>query len=175
MLGVILGDGSLSKGRCGNGTGYGLRLEVKSEAFARKFASHVEAVVGRKPWFTTYTKTVKANPKIRMPEVTITCHITGIWSREWYDILAVFEKQRQFSGILEFGEEFKRGFLQGMIDSEGYVNPKYVDVANKDIQLLETVKLVAESLGHRAYVTGPYPYSRGVAHLRLDPIFQKTA
>ena len=63
-----------------------------------------------------------------------------------------------------------------MLDSEGYVSPSgYIDIANKDMNLLWLVRDVLASLGYRSSIYGPYSYSRGVAHLRTTNDFQKTA
>jgi len=68
--------------------------------------------------------------------------------------------------MLDFPLEVMRGFLHGMIDSEGYLNPKVpkrIDIANKDIDLLNTLVIMLERLGYTANVyTSP---SQSVSHL----------
>ena len=176
VLGVMLGDGTMVKGQCGTGTGYGLKLAVTSKAFAMKFQEHLSNLIGRKPWYFVQEFDSKGSPEIQMPAQHCVRHVVGVWSREWYDILFPFKKDRIFDGILGKSEEFRRGFFQGMLDSEGYVSPSgYIDIANKDMNLLWLVRDVLASLGYRSSIYGPYSYSRGVAHLRTTNDFQKTA
>jgi len=109
-----------------------------------------------------------------MPETHVKEWITEINSREMYDNLAPYKIERKLDGILLRSEEFRRGFFQGVLDAEGYQNPKYLDIAGADLELLLVVKQVLESLGQAAKIYGPYPYARGVAHLRTRPTFTKT-
>ena len=50
----------------------------------------------------------------------------------------------------------------------------YLDIANKDMALLNATVAVMATIGVSAKVYGPYPYSRGVAHLRAKPLWTKT-
>ena len=54
-------------------------------------------------------------------------------------------------------------------------NPKYTDIANKDMALLELTVRMLGDIGHKAKIYGPYPYSRGVAHIRVRYPMEKTA
>ncbi len=123
-------------------------------------------------WFRESTK--KVNPAIGMPETRIGEWIVGIWSREMYDHLAPFKIERKLDSILLQSEQFRRGFFQGILDAAGYQNAKYLDITSKDFDLLYLVQQVLESLGQPAKIYGPYPYSRGVAHLRTAVTFTKT-
>jgi hypothetical protein len=42
------------------------------------------------------------------------------------------------------------------------------------LELLAAVKRILRSLGEKAAIYGPYPYGRGVAHLRTRAGFVKT-
>lgn len=175
LLGVILGDGCIATIKHSDGrTAFQIRLDVKSEAFADKFRDALAACTGQSPFKTTSERTMKANPAISMPETQIKTFVIGVTSREWYDILKPYKKDRKFDGILERSTDFLRGFFQGVLDSEGYVGKTYTDIANKDIDFLGLLKNVLAVLGYPASIQGPYPYSRGVAHLRTAPAFVKT-
>jgi predicted RNA-binding Zn-ribbon protein involved in translation (DUF1610 family) len=174
LLGVVLGDGCLFKGKGPTGYFYGIKLEVTSEAFALRFKDHLEVVIGKKAWMTTSERDIKANEKIGMPATHIKTFIVGVTSREWYDILRPSKKDRNFDGILDKGEDFLRGLFQGILDSEGYANEKYIDISNKDLQFLNLVRDVLLSLGFPATIYGPYADAKGVAHLRTLPLFTKT-
>jgi predicted RNA-binding Zn-ribbon protein involved in translation (DUF1610 family) len=182
VVGVMLGDGSFARSRHSvenkdgsRRTGYSLRLGVTSEAFARKFADHVGRLMGRAPWVWPYTRERKANPAIGMPPCATTEWIVVANSREWYERLRPVKHDHAYDRIVGLGPEFKAGFVAGMIDSEGYVNEKYTDVANKDRALLDLTVRMLGDLGHKAKVYGPYPYSRGVMHLRVNRPLEKTA
>ncbi len=175
VVGTILGDGFLYKRTQNGSVGYGLRLEVTSKVFADEFAKQLSVCCpDQTPW-RGYRKVFgKGCPKIKMPAGESERHIVLIGSREWYEKLTPLKHGRNFSLIRLKGSEFRQGFVQGMIDSEGYVNPAYTDVANKDIALLAVVRDFLESMGHKAKIYGPYPYARGVAHLRVGKPLHKT-
>ena len=176
VVGVVSGYGFLISdkkpdGRCG----YYVGLTVTDRAFAEKFRHHAAAAMNRRPWMKPYVTSRDGTPEIGMPPTTVTDWHVKAGSRQWHDMLVPYKKDRNFDGILDKSEEFRRGFLQGVLDSDGYVSPHgYCDISKQDIALLEAVKAVLESLGERAAIYGPYPYSRGVAHLRTTAKLQKT-
>jgi intein-encoded DNA endonuclease-like protein len=176
VVGAVLGDGSIIRDTKRDGTcGYYVVLAVRDVAFAERFRRHVSACMGRKPWIKSYVVRRKGNPDIGMPPTIATEWHVKVGSREWYDLLSPYKHGREFGGLPARSEEFRKGFLQGIFDSEGYIGPTgYRDIAGKDMDLLRVVKSVLESLGEKAAIYGPYPYSRGVAHLRTTTKLQKT-
>lgn len=178
LFGVVLGDGYLSKRyvKKMNSFSFGIKLAVTDIAFATRFAETLERYFENKPWRKAYTRTRKANPEIGMPETSVTEHVVSISSREWYDRIAPVKLGRDFSIIRSKNMEFRKGFLQGMLDSEGYISHqyRYTDIAGKDLALLESVAEIAREMGYKAKVYGPYPYARGVAHLRINDCLDKT-
>lgn len=182
VVGVMLGDGTFFRHTAAvrNKDGskrfaYGVRLCVRSERFARKFAGHFESLTGRRLWIYSYTRDYAANPAIGMKAGTGTEWVVQATCREWYERLRPVKHEHAYDRIADKGPEFKAGFVSGMIDSEGYVNPKYTDIANKDMALLELTARMLGDIGHGAKIYGPYPYSRGVAHLRVGYRLEKTA
>jgi hypothetical protein len=177
VTGAVVGDGGLQRITKGPkmGSQYEIVLRVTCRAFALKFRSHLEKCIGRKAWMTKYAGTRKANSKIGMPETAVTEHAVGITSRQWWDWLSAFKHRRNYESVLAKSDGFRLGFLQGLLDAEGYVFPgRYLDIANKDMHLLDVARQVVESFGLKAAVYGPYSYSRGVAHLRAAPFMTKT-
>ncbi len=168
----MLGDGHLVKNKYGKGVGYSLRLEVTSTAFADKFAACLAILTkGRKPWMKQYTYTKKANAKIGMPQVDCTTWIVVKGSREWYEKIYPVKQGKDYKLLAGKSEAFRHGFLDGIVDAEGYLHPTgSTDVANQDIGLLNVTADFARSLGFKCFITGPYPYSRGVAHLRITAV-----
>ena len=69
--------------------------------------------------------------------------------------------------LLQFPDDVLRGFVQGMIDSEGYITDKYTDIANKNRALLNALVQMFARLGRQAKVYDSP--SQNVAHLRLKP------
>jgi hypothetical protein len=175
VVGAVIGDGSLRRIETGKSQfGYYIYLGVTDSSFAERFRRHLQKCVRRTPWMVARKVTKKANPSLSIPGQTITEWRVGVGSRQWYDRIKPYKLDRRYDDLHERSEQFRRGFFQGILDAEGYVNPKYTDIANSDMELLAAVKKVLESLGERAAVYGPYPYSRGVAHLRTRAGFKKT-
>lgn len=178
IFGVVLGDGYLYKRfvKKMNSNAYGILLAVTDSAFADRFAGTLERCVTSKPHRRERISLKKANPKIGMPETIVIEQIVSLSSREWFDKISPVKHDRDFDVIRSKSLEFKKGFLQGMLDSEGYVNygNKYTDISGKDLNLLAVVREIAEACGYKAKVYGPYPYARGVAHLRINQCLEKT-
>ena len=181
VMGVIFGDGCISRElqqqshirsdgtrSPGMATIYLVRLQVTSQAFAERFGSQWEILTGRpaKIWSTTRTNFDKSTLKGRKEGYNVQlfnfrrCHV--LLGRYF----AHLKYERHPSKMLDFPLEVMRGFLHGMIDSEGYLNPKVpkrIDIANKDIDLLNTLVIMLERLGYTANVyTSP---SQSVSHL----------
>ena len=169
VLGVVMGDGHIGTiyQTKSNSRTFVIRLSVTSKAFADRFRDTLHRVTGHKPWQTVYASVKRGDPKLGFREKEVTEHIVGLTNRDWFDRLKTYKKDRNFSGLVERSEEFRRGFFQGMLDSEGYINPKSnrLSIVNKDMQLLEVTAWIAKSLGMNATINGPYDYSRGVARL----------
>ncbi len=171
IAGATLGDGFLfiNKHNEQGTAGYGLRLEVTSPVFANEYAKHLaECCPGHSIWRGFREVYSEGWPEIKMPAGHSYRHIVSINNREWYEKLTPLKHGRKFELLANMGIEFRRGFVQGMIDAEGYINPNYTDVAGKDKELLGVVKDFLGSMGHKARIYGPYPYARGVAHLRVS-------
>lgn len=170
VVGVILGDGSIAKQDRKDGFfNYAIILRVTSEKFADEFRQRLNSVTGKKPWSTTYTSTKKANPKIGMPETTVTEHFVGLTNRPWYEKLFPIKKEGKFRTLLKMSQDFKQGFILGMLDSDGYMASRvgYVDFSNKNKKLLLLIQKYLHEFGLSSTITGPYSYSRGVMHLRV--------
>ncbi len=176
IVGVVMGDGWLFDRKSGNSRAYGVRLDVTSKSFALEFKKQFEACRAGSVWVgertvvrdsLSFLPGMPANYKSRMYRVSV-------GSREWFEKLKPVKKDRNLDLIRDKGSEFRKGFVQGMIDSEGYVNDKYTDIAGKDAALLDLTREFFESMGHKAKVYGPYPYSRGVRHLRVRKPLHKT-
>lgn len=187
ILGVMLGDGSLVENYHNktSHTAYGLRLGATSENFVRKFGRALTVCTGKKPWVKLYRYAKKGSPNISMPNSISQDWTLIFWGREWYEKIYPFKRLKKYESIAAFSPEFKTGFLQGMLDSEGYVfegktnsttrsKQPYTDIANKDVRLLNVVAECARIQGLKAKVYGPYPYARGVAHLRIAARLEKT-
>ena len=174
VVGVMMGDGCFRPQKTKSSIGFVLRLDVKSEAFARKFREVAARCTGNEGWTGTYHRVNKANPKIKMPAVDGMYWLTVVGSREWYEKLQPIKKAKEWSRLDGFGDEFAKGFVDGMVDSEGYVNDTYTDIAGKDVGLLEVTRKYLKQLGYKAKIYEPYSYSRGVSHLRVTVPLHKT-
>ncbi len=172
----MLGDGSLirQKNKKGHQV-FRLRLGVKSEAFAQRFKGYVETCIGRKAWMKSYFISRKGNAKIKMPPTSGTEWIVIATSREWYQKIEPIKTMSNYVEIRTKGAEFQNGALSGLLDSEGYVNHQhhYTDIANKNMALLKLAAALAQGMGYRTGIYGPYSYSRGVAHLRINGCLNK--
>jgi len=183
VVGAVLGDGYLSAENVQNrvAKSYRVRLDVKSEPFARRFALALETCSDHKPWIGECDRSYKANPAIGMRAGTTHRYRVVFSDREWYEKLLPIKREKKYYLLADFGLEFTSGFVQGFLDAEGYVfndplgKKSYIDFANKDHALLENVEAALNRMGlHRTRIYGPY--QRGVYHLRLkDSTLQKTA
>lgn len=179
VVGVMLGDGYLAHQRVKRPSGsrsvaFSLRLDVRSEAFARKFLDMARACTGAKGWIGKRLMNTRVCPELGMKGGEKLYWRIIVISREWYEKLRPIERERQYDLLSEKSDQFAQGFVDGMIDSEGYINPNYTDISNKDVQLLDLTAEFLRQLGHSARVYGPYPYARGVAHLRVSRPLHKT-
>ena len=181
VMGVVFGDGSISKvtnripyTRSDGTTRYHdstirlIRLSVTSQAFAERFAKHLEVLIDSpvRIWTSTRTNFDKSTLKGRREEYSVQlftidkCHV--LLGR----YLAYLKHDSELYELLRFPVEVTRGFVHGMIDSEGYVNDNYTDIANKRVALLDVMVFMFEQLGYSATVyTSP---SQSVSHLRTS-------
>jgi hypothetical protein len=181
VTGVIFGDGSISREKTsqshirsdgtktpGRGFMYFVRLSVTSQVFAERFGSQWEVLTDRpaKIWTKVRTNFDKSTLKGRVEGYSVQlfnfrrCHV--LLGRYFSHL----KYENDPSYLLKFPLEVMRGFIHGMIDSEGYLNPKVprrIDIANKDIELLNTLVIMLEQFGYNANVyTSP---SQSVSHL----------
>lgn len=166
VFGAAMGDGYLQRG---HPHGFGIRLDVTDLAFADRFADHLRKASGRKVWRGTRIAVRAASP-LGFPEGQTLFYRVYLPSREWYGKLQPFKDGRKYEALFDLGPDFKAGFIQGILDAEGHVYPSgTVDLANKDRELLRLAAKFFADLGYEkaAHIYGPYPYSRGVAHLRI--------
>ncbi len=189
VIGVVFGDGSISRvTNCiphtrsdgttatHDSTIYLIRLSVTSQTFAENFAKHLETLIN---------KPVKVRSAIRtsFDKSTLKGRREG-YSVQLFNIekchvllgryLAHLKYESSPTELMRFPLEAIRGFIHGMIDSEGYLNPKKpgcIDIANKDIKLLDTLVEMFALLGFKATVY-TYP-SQNVSHLVTRMIYTK--
>ncbi len=180
VIGVVFGDGSVSKDVHGNlkradgtvrprpVTLYRVRLQVTEQVFAERFANQWTILTGKTPSIMTTTRTdfSKSTLKGRREEYRVNLFNIGPRHAIFGRYLAHLKYESDPSELLRFPLEAMRGFVYGMIDSEGYLNPKRperIDIANKDIKLLDTLVLMLNCLefGGKVY-TNP---SQTVSHL----------
>jgi len=180
VIGVIFGDGSISKDvvkhlkradgspRVRPVTLYRVRLQVTEEAFAERFVKQWSVLTGKTPniWQTTRTNFNKSTLKGRREEYSVQLFDVNFAHALFGRYLAHLKYGKHSSRALDFPIETTRGFVHGMIDSEGYLNakkPGRIDIANKDIGLLDTLVKMFASLGFKATIY-TYP-SQNVSHL----------
>lgn len=164
IIGAVTGDGYLWHARKHK---IGVRLDICDGAFADKFERCAIAATGKKPWRCYSLRKSPGTPSIKMPAREMWQHRLGICSRDWFYKAEPF-KTGDYSLVGGMGNEFRTGFVQGLIDAEGYENPNYIDVANKNMDLLNIIATLVYDLGLGSVrVYGPYSYARGVAHLRI--------
>ena len=156
VIGVLVGDGSLSKWKdyhYFDGKNkqvpkakatkivprfrHGFQLTVKDQDFAETFAQHLSRTTGKK--VTMYPIQLKpvtniAGNVLRKPYVFHGFKVKSI-SKEWYCRLKPLKED--LSWIKESFVEVKRGFLRGLFDSEGgYGSWGAVNLTNTNVPLL---------------------------------------
>lgn len=184
IIGVTFGDGYVGqvtdkiKHRCkdgsitvNTGTSYRPRLSVTEEWFANRFAEHWQIPTGRsvKVWSHTRSSFEKSTLKGARTGYTLTLYVAAPRHAKISRYLHHLKYVCEPSYALQFPVEVLKGFIQGMIDSEGYTSPKYTDIANKNTDLLDALVVMLDRLGIAAKVYNSP--SQNVAHLRLSPSF----
>jgi len=158
VIGVLLGDGSLSKWkdyhyfddkfrqvpkseatRIVPRFRYGFQLQCKDKDFAEEFAKHLQSVTGKKPCLHPIKKKSKTTKNLKLIPYTFRGFKVQLISKEWYHKIKPLLED--LSWIRSSDDEVKRGFLRGMFDSEGgYDSWGGVNLTNKNIELLALVK-----------------------------------
>lgn len=184
VFGAMIGDGTLiygyDEGRDRRPQGF--RLAVTCRAFAERFLENATACTGKTTPIHEGTVWNKGCPKIGMPPMLSIRRTVAITDREWHEKIAQVKKDKRFDLIMSLGLDFKKGFVQGLLDAEGYIflgknkdgHGMYTDFANKDMDLLRVTQAFLAEAGVKSAIYGPYPYSRGVAHLRVRGAMVKT-
>lgn len=151
VLGVLLGDGSISRQKRG---GVLLRLGVNDQPFAEKFAAALASVC---PWGTrirtfayTYTRQasvistpdrVSERKSATQTTWNVTCCNQGVAS--FFEAL----KARFYAGD-PFDQETRRGTMDGLFDSEGFfVKEMYAAIKMKDHAAIAWISKELSSLG----------------------------
>lgn len=159
VLGVLLGDGSISHQKRG---GVILRLGVKDKPFAEKFQKVLSSVC---PWGTkvrlfSYTYTRKACVIVTPERVS---HRKASTDTTWTVTCCHRAICSYFEGLLErftdqstFSSEMERGVLDGLFDSEGYFVRKWaVGIKMTDHRTMRWIskRLSAANIKHTLKVT----------------------
>jgi len=179
VIGVIFGDGSVSRvvdrikfqSRSGRISvfevaSYRPRLGVTSRAFAERFAAQWAVLTGRIVGVREGTRRFGKATLPGMPDnLTITIYTVNPRHTLLGRYLANLKYERGPATLPEFPEDVRRGILAGMIDSEGYIAPKYIDITNKDRALLLAIDAICTSLGKRSTIYDSP--SQKVLHLRI--------
>jgi len=173
VVGVLVGDGSLSKSKDyhyfddkgrqvpkSKATKivpryrYIFQLKVKDKDFAEEFAKHLQSVTGKKPCVypvNSISKTTKNLVKIPYIFHGFKVQLT---SKEWYHKIKPLIED--LSWIKKSDLEVKRGFLRGFFDSEGSAyKRKYgikILLSNKDLSLLTLCKELLQEFGIESYL-----------------------
>lgn len=156
VIGVLVGDGSLSKCRDYHyfqtnpwkqvpkdqstyrvpRWRYRFQLQVKDKDFAYGFAECLQKLTNRKP---TIYPIIKSNTwKVDMT------------SQEWY--LKLLPLTEDLNWLINANEETKQGFICGFFDSEGCASNSisskfHIEFSNKNINRLRLVEQFLQSMG----------------------------
>lgn len=179
VIGVAFGDGCITRvsetvrHKCKSGAvshhqilRYRFCLQVTSQEFAEAFARKWTLLTGRPAKARTYTRTNFASSTLKghTPK-PILLHIVSCGHILFTRYLHNLKYTIGPSGLVKFPREVKLGIICGLIDSEGYVSGKYLDLANSDIGLLQSAQAIFADIG---YSTRIYrSKSQRIAHLRL--------
>lgn len=116
LYGVILGDGFFGK-ESWKKEGYAyLLLKSIDIEFVEKFRSVVQNLTGKQ--YSIYKNTDKGDGKKRQP-----CHLCKCYAKELVTELVAFSNNKtEIPNFIKDGDsEIKLAFIQGLMDSEGYI------------------------------------------------------
>lgn len=161
VIGTLVGDGSLSKWRDYHYFNekwkevpkaqatrilpryrYSFQLKVVDKDFTCAFAEHLLKTTGRKPCLYSFKMkpvTSIAGNILKKPYST-TLFKVQLVSKEWYEKLNPLKKDLVW--LKETNFEVKMGFLRGLFDSEGSVEPSRftITLTNKNVELLTLIR-----------------------------------
>ncbi len=164
VIGVLVGDGSLSKWKDyhyfddknkqvpkAKATKivprfrHGFQLQVKDEDFAVAFQDQLEKVTGKRACLYP-TQSIGMTTKNMVP-IPYICHRFKVQlvSKEWYDKIKPL--LNDLSWVNKSALEVKLGFLRGLFDSEGgWGSWGAINLTNKNISLLYLSKELLNEL-----------------------------
>lgn len=167
VIGVLVGDGSLSKWRDyhyfddkfrqvpkSKATKivpryrYGVQLNVKDRDFAEAFAKHLKEVTGRdvSPYPITREDITEIAGNVLSEPYTFHGYKVQQTNKKLYEKLTPLKED--LSWIRDINIEVKRGFLRGFFDSDGGASKRpRVHLTNKKIKLLQLVKQLLSDFG----------------------------
>lgn len=165
VLGAILGDGSLYIGKRSENVVYLLSLGARDEDFVEGFCHHYEMLTKRKAKTRSYYKSGKlffqASPA----------------NKGLYQLFFPIKHHKDFQPLFTLTKEAKKGFLAGIIDSEGHITCKgrRVIVTNEDIALLNAVQNILKTfdISSDIYVTvqkGGFKINSEIGRLQIRSI-----
>lgn len=172
VVGVLVGDGSISRWRDyhyfdergqqvpkAKATRivprfrYGFQLQCKDKDFAETFARHLQEVTGRdvSPYPIKHKPvTEMAGNKLSKP-YTFHGFRVQLTHKELYDKIKPLTEG--LSWIKDADIEVRRGFLRGIVDSDGGVTKRpRVHLTNKDVNLLHLVRSLLDELGIKGHI-----------------------
>jgi len=179
VIGVTFGDGSISvstvrgKHLCKSGritictqTDHRFRLQVTCREFAEALARQWGVLTSITPGVSSSVRTTFSRTTLRGHSPRpLRLYLVSPRNRPLARYLHRLKYEIGPVCFTDFPRQVQLGILCGMIDSEGYVAKKYLDVANKDVSLLKAVQALFLAFG---YPTRIYQSpSQRVAHLRL--------
>lgn len=149
IFGVLKGDGNISKRY---GRTEGIRLKVKDVDFVNHFREVAERCFNKKGTI----KPIKHNERT-------------YWEFRIYGAMqaSVFEEFTMGS-LLSYGKEVIKGFLEGFIDSEGYISKRCNEayIYNSDLQLLRLVQIMLSKLGIESHLIEKVVTANSYSHRR---------
>lgn len=142
VIGVERGDASMSVGK--KSYNYMIKLRVIDKEFAEEFSRCLSLILRGSP------------PRVKWHEKTHSWHtqvssllLTSFLRKDLKDLIPT----------ISHCEDCKAAFLRGFFDSEGSIRERSLTASNEDLELMELVCKLLQSLGIQT--TGPYLATKG--------------
>jgi len=148
VVGVLLGDGTLTHHHNHNGSHYEVRLNATSLNFVNFWTERISRLTGKRPIRFVQVRKFPWKP----------LYTSKIYSKQWFGFLMEL-RHRFINGQWTPLGNSARALVKGFYDSEGsHSKGNAIRLSNKNLALLDRISELLAQFGIRC--NGPYPVPR---------------
>jgi len=150
VIGVLLGDGSVSQCKSGEYKGktykrWRFRLKTTSKDFALSVAEACKRIGLNPHIFYCDTPYYRKNPNYKIPYEVV------VYNEEFCKLL--FNIKLNPKNAIKYIEGFEKEFIKGFYESEGYLSKYALEIYNANRDIIEVVCYALEKIGFKYNLT----------------------